>query len=110
MVERTEPDVLTEIVARLVDEFQPDTIYLFGSHAWGEPHRDSDLDILVVVPDSDETPAKRAQRAYARKAGLMVPMDIVVQTREEFERFLPAASSLAHRIVRDGKVLYARPA
>ncbi|MCZ7586106.1 MAG: nucleotidyltransferase domain-containing protein [Deltaproteobacteria bacterium] len=98
---------LKEIVERLREEFHPETIYLFGSHAWGSPGGDSDLDILVIVSDSEETATARAQRAYARKAGIMVPMDIVVQTRAQFDRFLTVKASLAHRVARDGRVLYA---
>ena len=39
------PLLLQEVTHRLVDEFQPEQIILFGSHAWGEPDRDSDLDL-----------------------------------------------------------------
>jgi len=44
---------------RLVAEFRPEQIWLFGSHAWGEPQADSDVDLLVVVPESHETPVRR---------------------------------------------------
>ena len=49
-----ESDLLNETVERLKTEFQPDEIYLFGSHAWGTPHEDSDIDLMVIVPSSDE--------------------------------------------------------
>ena len=39
-------------------EYDPDSIYLFGSRAWGEPREDSDYDLLVIVPESDERPIK----------------------------------------------------
>jgi predicted nucleotidyltransferase len=34
-----------EIVRRLVNEFQPEAVYLFGSYAWGKPDKESDLDL-----------------------------------------------------------------
>ena len=45
---------LLEEMTRLVDEFQPEQIILFGSHAYGTPHPDSDVDILVVMPARNE--------------------------------------------------------
>ncbi len=51
--------VLEEAVERLKAEFQPEEIYLFGSHAWGTPDDDSDVDLMVIVPDSDERSIKR---------------------------------------------------
>jgi predicted nucleotidyltransferase len=47
---------LGEIVRRLVDAYQPERIYLFGSWARGEQNADSDYDLLVVVPD-DASPS-----------------------------------------------------
>ena len=54
------PLLLQEITERLVKEFQPEEIILFGSYAWGTPDKDSDLDLLIVVSDSDLSPARRA--------------------------------------------------
>ncbi len=48
---------------KLVAEFQPEQIWLFGSHAWGTPNEDSDVDLMVIVPSSDERPIRRMQRA-----------------------------------------------
>ncbi|MDQ3564448.1 MAG: nucleotidyltransferase domain-containing protein [Pseudomonadota bacterium] len=45
-------------------EFQPKEVILFGSHAWGTPSEDSDVDVLVIVSASDLTPTERAVRAY----------------------------------------------
>ena len=55
---------LQEIVRRLVTEFQPEAILLFGSHAWGTPTTDRDLDLLVIVSESDEEPTARATRGH----------------------------------------------
>jgi predicted nucleotidyltransferase len=61
--ETISPAVRKEVIRRLVDEFQPETIYLFGSHAWGKSDEDSDMDLLVIVPESRENPIQRAVRA-----------------------------------------------
>lgn len=41
------PMIRKEVIRRLVDEFQPETIYLFGSHAWGKPNEDSDMEFWL---------------------------------------------------------------
>jgi predicted nucleotidyltransferase len=102
--------LLQEITRRLVNEFQPEKIILFGSHAWGKPNEDSDLDLLVIVSHSDLRPAQRAMRAYRCLSGLNVPKDILVKTRAEVDRFRHLRASLEHQVLERGKVLYERPA
>ena len=68
--------MLKEMTQRLVAEFQPRQIYLFGSYAWGQPNKDSDVDLLVVVPDSDQSAALPSgfisqTRARSRSTGLL---------------------------------------
>jgi len=99
-------EALDEIVRRLVAEFDPERIILFGSHAWGDPDADSDLDLLVIVPESDERPIERARRARRCLRGIGVPLDVLVKTRGEFEYFRPVVASLEHRIAEQGEVLY----
>ncbi len=98
--------LLQEITRRLVAELEPDKIILFGSHAWGQPNEDSDLDLLVIVPESEERPAKRAARAHSTMFGVKAPMDILVHTREEVERHRRVYTSLISEILDRGRVLY----
>lgn len=108
---RTASQRLTEaavqtIVARLVDALAPDQIWLFGSQIWGTPDAASDLDVLVIVSESDDRPARRAQQAHRALRGVALPMDIVVKTRAEIERTRSVPSSLVHKILRDGRRVY----
>ena len=59
---RADP-VLAEIVRRLLEAYQPERIYLFGSKARGDEGPESDYDLVVVVSASDDPPYRRAQRA-----------------------------------------------
>ena len=102
--------LLKEITERLVDEFQPEEIILFGSHAWGTPDKDSDLDLLVIVSDSDLSPVRRAIRAHRRLQGMNVSKDILVRTRAEVERYRHVQASLESQIFEKGSVLYERQA
>jgi predicted nucleotidyltransferase len=107
-MKKVDENTLQEIVRRLVAEFQPEAILLFGSHAWGSPGEDSDLDLLVVVSESTERPAARGTRGYKAVGDIMVPMDILVHTRAEVEPHRAIHGSLVCRILEEGKVLYAR--
>jgi predicted nucleotidyltransferase len=100
--------LLDDLVRRLAAEFDPEQIILFGSHAWGTPSEDSDLDLLVIVSQSDARPSRRAVRAHRCLRGLLVPMDVIVRTREEMDRFGRVPASLEAEILERGKVLYGR--
>jgi predicted nucleotidyltransferase len=103
-----DPALLREIAARLAAEFDPEAIVLFGSHARGEPEEDSDLDLLVIVSESQERPAHRARRAYRCLRGVKAPLDVLVRTRGEVERYRGVRASLMSRALEDGAVLYGR--
>lgn len=98
--------LLETATRRLVAEFQPEQVWLYGSHAWGHPHEDSDVDLLVVVPHSDETPIRRSQRAHRCLRGLRMPKDVLVETRQEVERVRGLATSLENTILTRGRRLY----
>lgn len=99
-------DLLNETVERLKAEFQPEEIYLFGSHAWGTPNEDSDVDLMVIVPSSDERPIRRDQRAQKCLGRLAVPADVLVRTRGEVNRYKHLRASLFHQILNQGRKLY----
>jgi predicted nucleotidyltransferase len=69
----------------------PDTeaVYLFGSYAYGVPHEYSDLDVYVVVPDSEKRRQLDLQYEIIRNISLkkiMFPCDLMVQYSNVFER------------------------
>jgi uncharacterized protein len=98
--------IVNEITQRFVSEFRPERIILFGSQAWGEPTPDSDLDLLVIVPDSELSPSRRAQRAQRCLGNLTTPVDVLVKTRAEVERLRRVYTSLVARALEEGRVLY----
>ncbi|MCL2106690.1 MAG: nucleotidyltransferase domain-containing protein [Oscillospiraceae bacterium] len=88
----------------------PDTeaIYLFGSYAYGTPHKDSDLDIYVVVPDSvRKNPLDVGVdiRKYLRGKGLIMPMDLMVGKSSIFNR-RKEGHTLQRTIAKEGIVFY----
>jgi uncharacterized protein len=106
MVQALEQDILDEMVRRLVAEFQPEQIILFGSHAWGEPTEDSDIDLFVIVPESNENPLRRMQRACHCLSNMGVSKDVLVKTRAEADRYRNVRASLEYKVFHEGRVLY----
>jgi predicted nucleotidyltransferase len=100
------PGLLDEVVSRITAEFQPEEVWLFGSYAWGEPDEGSDIDLLVVVTDSDEPPIARAQRAHRCLTRLGIAKDVLVKTRAEAERFRNVRSSLTADVLQRGQRIY----
>jgi len=102
--------LLNEIVRRLVAALQPETIYLYGSHAYGQSHGDSDVDLLVVLREATRSGHAGAVEAYRALRGLCVPVEVQVVTRSEFEHRAQWLSSV-ERIAREkGRILYASSA
>jgi uncharacterized protein len=99
-------NLLTQIVQRLVESLHPEQIILFGSHAYGEPNEDSDVDLFVIVSESDQPRYRRSREAYRALRGISVPTDVIVVTREEVKKKVNVRSSLISRVIHDGKVLY----
>ena len=98
---------LLEVVRRLVEVYAPERIYLFGSTARGETDEDSDLDIMVVVPDDTPAALRSAGRAYQALWGVGVAVDVLIWTRSAFDERLHLNASLPATIVREGRLLHA---
>ena len=105
-MKKLDQNLLETATQLLVAEFQPEQVWLYGSHAWGNPHDDSDIDLLVVVSNSDETPIRRAQRAHRCLRGLRMPKDVLVETRMEVDRVKGSGTSLENMILNRGRRLY----
>ena len=99
--------VLAEIVHRLVDAYQPERIYLFGSVARGEAGPDSDYDLLVVVPDDAPPERKQSRLAYEVLWGTATAVDVVVCRHSYFEERRHLKASLPGTVLREGKLLHA---
>jgi uncharacterized protein len=95
--------VIRRFARQVAERFQPDKIILFGSHAYGTPHTDSDVDILVIVPT-------RNQLDQAVKISLAIdppfPLDVIVRTPHAMRWRLAEGDSFLREVMSKGKVLY----
>jgi predicted nucleotidyltransferase len=104
----TEQDpVLDEIVRRLIEAYQPERIYLFGSRARGDVGADSDYDLMVIVPDDAPPQRHRSRLAYQVLRGTGRAADVVVCTRTFFDRRVHVRTSLPATIASEGRLLHA---
>jgi uncharacterized protein len=96
------------MVERLVTRFCPERVILFGSHARGEAHEASDVDLLVVMPD-DWGGARKREAAVAMLntlRDLPVFKDVVVTTPEEITRSGHIEGTVVNAALTEGQVLY----
>ena len=98
--------LIQTVVNRLVETYQPKTIFIFGSLAWGKPDEGSDLDLLVVVGHSEEKPYNRILKGLKSLRGLRIPKDILVYTQSEFEEMATERASLCYKIKQEGIKAY----
>src|SRR5947199_6294947 len=95
--------VIRRFARQVAERFRPERIILFGSHAYGTPHADSDVDILVVMPARNEI--DQACR-IDRKIAPPFPLDLIVRTPNRLAWRLKEGDSFLQEIVAEGKVLY----
>ena len=97
---------LAEIVRRLVEAYEPERIYLFGSKARGDEGRDSDYDLMLIVPDGAPPERLRSRLAYERLWGTGAAADVLVWKRGDFDGRLHLKASLPATVVREGRLVY----
>ena len=95
-----------EIVQRLVKALAPVKIYLFGSHAYGKPDRDSDVDFLIVVKDAETPYRELTFRGRLSLSGLGIPVDLLVFTTAEMEKWSKVPCNIIHTVVQKGRLIY----
>jgi len=98
-----------EVVGKLRSEYEPLKIILFGSFAYGNPTKDSDIDLLILK----NTDKRRADRFVEVKRiiynpDLKIPIFPLVYTPEELEEWLKIGDDFVKEILRKGIVLYER--
>jgi uncharacterized protein len=95
--------VIRAYARRVAERFHPNKIVLFGSYAYGTPHADSDVDLLVIMP-------ARNQLDQAFRIRLAVPapfpLDLIVRTPANVRRRLEEGESFTTTILTRGKMLH----
>lgn len=101
-------ETIQEAVRRLVKAYNPLEIYIFGPYGWGTPDDDDDLNVLVIIESSNERVSKRGDLAFDALFSLEIPKNIIIFTKEEFDKFSQDVTSLTYEIKNRGKMVYVR--
>ena len=98
-------ELLSTMTQRIVRDFHPVQIILFGSYVRGDAHPQSDVDLLVVF---SELVDKRKTAFDIRRtlADLPVAKDILVTTPEELARHRDLVGTALRAAQREGEILY----
>ena len=99
--------LVKEILDRIIPVYQPKEVYLYGSRAWGQPTASSDIDIFVILADSDDSQAERIRRGARALMGTGLDVDLLVLTEAEIEPRRSQESSLTFQVLSRGVRLYA---
>ncbi len=108
-------NIYIEQLKASISELNPYLVLLFGSYAYGTPHEDSDIDLLVVTNDDfmpqsfkEKTEVYLKVSRQIRSINQEVAIDLIVHTIPMYKKFLELNSSFAREITEKGKILYER--
>lgn len=100
------PDVVDDIVAAV----SPVRVIVFGSVARGEPHDESDLDVLVILDSLEPAQRRRLMGRIRRAIAAPIPIDVLVTDVAEFEARKGVNGSPYYWPAREGRIVYERRA
>ena len=95
---------IKRLCARIAAAFHPVQIILFGSHAYGRPTPESDVDLLIVM-NYEGRPVQQAIK-ITEELGIFTPVDILLRRPEEVKERLLDGDMFLIDIIRRGKVMY----
>lgn len=100
------PKVIESLVQKIVEAVNPLKIILFGSYAQDNPNPESDIDVLVVMPEGVHC-RRTAQLLYRQIRGLGIPFDILVSTPSILEEHKDNIGLIYRTVLKEGKEIYA---
>jgi predicted nucleotidyltransferase len=103
---RPDQHQLEELVRRIVEAVHPLRIILFGSAARGETGPDSDVDVMVVMPEGTHR-LRTSGYLHTQLSGTPFPVDIIVATATDLEKYAEDIGFIYHTVLREGRQLYA---
>jgi len=97
--------LLADVTLLLRESAQPTRIILYGSRARGDARPDSDIDLLVVVPDARDRMAEMVRLGRVLSP-LRLPVDLLVVSDQAFQYWCTAPGNVCSRALAEGKVLH----
>ncbi len=97
---------IKEIMDKIINEFKPEKVILFGSYAWGNPKKDSDVDLLIIKEDPTKNTREMAIDLEKILIKRNVPLDLLVYKPEQLKKRLALKDVFLSKIISQGKTLY----
>jgi predicted nucleotidyltransferase len=97
---------IKQIVDKIIAEFKPEKVVLFGSYAWGTPGVNSDLDLLIIKDDPKKNTREMAIELEKILIRRNVPLDLIVYKPEQIKKRLVIKDQFISKIMTNGKILY----
>jgi predicted nucleotidyltransferase len=95
---------IRKLCKRIAEAYHPEKIILFGSHAYGKPTPESDVDLLVVM-DYEGRPIEQIHK-IRRELEIVTPVDLLVRTPEDVKRRVKEGDMFMRLVVERGKIMY----
>jgi len=101
-------NIVKNMLNKLISGYAPQKVVLFGSHVYGQPHSDSDIDLLIIK-DTSERFIDRWSTVQGLLTGLhnSVPVETLVLTPDEVSSRLRKGDQFIAEILQKGRTLYA---
>ena len=99
-----DPQILNEIIRRIVEVAKPEKIILFGSAVRGEMNRHSDVDLLIIKEGADVL--ELMGEIYMNLDGAGAAVDAVVVTPDDVERYKDSHAVIVKPALQEGRVVY----
>ena len=99
--------LIRDLVDRIVREYRPMKVILFGSYANGTPDEDSDIDLFIIKETTDRPIDRRVEVAtIVADPRRRTPVEPLVMTRSEVEERLRIGDQFVQQILDEGEILY----
>jgi predicted nucleotidyltransferase len=101
------PEIIQDILEKLLTGYAPRRVILFGSYAYGDPTPDSDIDLLIIK-DTDKRPLERWMevKRLLRDRNRTISVSPLVYTAQELEDRLAIKDFFIQEVLERGKVLH----
>ena len=105
MIPKETQKKIQEIADKIAKKYQPEKIILFGSYAWGRPHKWSDVDLFIVKQSNK----KRWEREHELRRKIFPPemsIGLLIYTPREIKERVALGDFFVKDVINKGKILY----
>lgn len=96
------------VVNKIVQEYEPEKVILFGSYAWGKPREWSDLDLFIIKKSKKRRIDRERELRTKLFGNNFPPLDLLIYTPQEVKKRLYIEDFFIEDIIKKGKVVYAK--